>query len=236
MNMSDEDLSALALSLQVALFGLAGSLLPGFAIAWLLARVRFPGKAIVDAIVHLPLVLPPVVVGYLLLLSLGRRSPVGHWFHDSFGTDIAFTWKAAAIAAAVMGFPLLVRAMRLSLELVDPKLEDAARTLGASPFSVLLRVTLPLAWPGVLAGMTLSFARSLGEFGATITFAGNIAGKTRTIPTAIYAATQSPGGDASAMRLLVLSIGVSLAALLASEWLARRAARRLSSHTFAEGR
>lgn len=225
--LSPEEWSALTLSLRVSLYSVALMLLPGIALAWLLARRRFWGKLLVDALVHMPLVLPPVVVGHLLLVSLGRRGWLGHWLYN-WGFEVAFTWRAAAIAAAVMGFPLLVRSTRLAIELVDTRIEQAARTLGASPLRVFLTITLPLALPGALAGVLLAFARSLGEFGATITFAGNIEGVTRTLPVAIYTYSQTPGGDAAAMRLVWISLGLSLAALLASEWLARRIARRLS--------
>ncbi len=224
--MTPEEWSALLLSLRVALWSMAIMLVPGIACAALLARKKFPGKVILDAAIHLPLVLPPVVVGYVLLLSLGRHGWLGGWLYNSLGVEVAFTWKAAAIASAVMGFPLLVRAVRLAMELVDPRLEQAARTLGASPWRVFATITLPLALPGVLTGMVLAFARSLGEFGATITFAGNIEGATRTLPTAIYTYTQVPGGDGPAMRLMVISIALSFAALIASElcsrWLTRR--------------
>ena len=226
MTLTPEETSALLLSLRVAAAGLLLSLVPGVAVAWLLARRTFPGKALLDALVHLPLVVPPVAVGYLLLRSLGRASHLGGLLHDHLGVDLAFTWRAAAIASAVMGFPLLVRSTRLAIELVDRRVEDAARTLGAGPWRVLLGVTLPLALPGLLAGCTLAFARSLGEFGATITFAGNIDGQTRTLSGALYTASQVPGGDDRATRLLAISVAVAVAALLLSEWLARRAAAR----------
>lgn len=225
--LNTEEWSALLLSLRVSLWSVAIMLLPGIAVAWLLARRKFHGKVLVDALVHLPLVLPPVVVGYLLLLLLGRRGWVGRWLYDHWDVQIAFTWKAAAIASAVMGFPLLVRAARLAIELVDPRIEQAARTLGSNPWRVFLTVTLPLSIPGVLAGVVLAFARSLGEFGATITFAGNIEGVTRTLPVAVYTYTQVPGGDAPAMRLVLVSIVISLAALVGSELLARRIGRRI---------
>lgn len=227
MTLSPEEWSALLLSLRVSLVAVIAMLIPGVACAWLLARRRFPGRFLLDALIHLPLVLPPVVVGYLLLLALGRRGWLGGWLHDAWGIEIAFTWKAAAIASAVMGFPLLVRAARLSIELVDVRIEQAARTLGASPWRVFASITLPLALPGVIAGVVLAFARSLGEFGATIMVAGNIEGLTRTLPTAIYTATQVPGGDAPALRLVLISIAISLAALIASELFSRRVARRM---------
>lgn len=221
--------SALLLSLRVAGWSVVIMLVPGIAVAWLLARKRFPGKVLLDALVHLPLALPPVVVGYLLLLALGRRGWIGGALHDYWAIDIAFTWKGAAIASAVMGFPLLVRGVRLAIELVDQRIEQAARTLGASPMRVFFTITLPLAMPGVVAGLMLAFARSLGEFGATITFAGNIEGMTRTLPVAIFTYTQMPGGDAPALRLALISIGVSFAALVVSELLARRVGRQLGA-------
>ncbi|MDG2022070.1 MAG: molybdate ABC transporter permease subunit [Phycisphaerales bacterium] len=226
MMLTSEEWSAVLLSIRVALVAVGCMLAPGIACGWLLARRRFPGKSILDAVVHLPLVLPPVVVGYLLLLMLGRGGWLGGWLHERFGIDLAFTWKAAAIASAVMGFPLLVRGVRLAIESVDPRLEEAAATLGASPIRVFFTLTLPLALPGVLAGIVMAFARSLGEFGATIMVAGNIEGVTRTIPLAVYTDVQTPGGDAGAMRLAVVAIVLSFAALLASEFLARRIARR----------
>jgi len=229
--LTPEEWSALLLSLRVGVCSVLLALIPGVMCAWLLARTRFPGKVVVDAIIHLPLVLPPVVVGYLLLVVLGQRGWIGGWLHEALGIDLAFTWKAAAIASAVMGFPLLVRAGRLAIELVDPRIEQAARTLGAGPWRVLATVTLPLALPGVLTGVVLAFARSLGEFGATITFAGNIAGSTRTLPLAVFTDTQVPGGDAAAVRLVVISLAVSLAALVVSELLARRVGRRIAGGT-----
>jgi molybdate transport system permease protein len=218
---------ALGLSLKVALVAVAGSLPLGLAAAWLLARREFPGKSLVDGVIHLPLVVPPVVVGYALLVMLGRRGPVGGFLYDTFGVSIAFTWKGAAVAAAVMAFPLMVRAMRLSLEAVDRKLEGAAQTLGAGRTRVYLTITLPLMAPGILAGIVLSFARALGEFGATITFVSNIPGETRTLPIALYTLTQTPDGEAAAARLALIAVGLALAAVVASEWLARRLARRL---------
>jgi molybdate transport system permease protein len=221
------ELEALSLSLRVAVTAVLGLLPFGLAAAWLLARRSFPGKSVVDGLIHLPLVVPPVVVGYLLLVLLGRRGPIGGWLYDSFGITVAFTWKGAAIAAAVMAFPLMVRAMRLSLENVDRKLEAAARTLGAGPTRVYVTITLPLMAPGILAGIVLAFARALGEFGATITFVSNIPGETRTLPIALYTLTQMPDGEAAAARLAVISVGLALAAIVASEWIARRMARRL---------
>ncbi|MHC4948072.1 MAG: molybdate ABC transporter permease subunit [Planctomycetota bacterium] len=227
--LTPEEWSALGLSFQVALVGVLASAVPGIACGWLLARGRFPGLALLSAVVHLPLVLPPVVTGYLLLLLLGRGGVLGRWLEDVLGVPIAFTWRAAAIASAVVGFPLLVRGVRLGVELVDRRLEQAAATLGAAPWRVLLTVTLPRAAPGIMTGLVLAFARSLGEFGATITFAGNIAGRTRTLPLAVHASAQTPGGDAAAARLVIISIVLSVGALLVSEVLARRVARRLGA-------
>ncbi|NNG05867.1 MAG: molybdate ABC transporter permease subunit [Inquilinus sp.] len=218
---------ALALSLRVAAWSVLCSLPVGLATAYLLARFDFWGKTALDGLVHLPLVVPPVVVGYLLLVALGRRGVVGGWLYDSFGVTIAFTWQGAAIAAAVMAFPLMVRAMRLSLEAVDTRLEAAARTLGAGRLRVFATVTLPLMAPGILTGAVLAFARSLGEFGATITFVSNIPGETRTLPLALYTATQLPDGEALAARLAVIAIVLALAALFASEILARAVKRRI---------
>jgi len=229
LQLTDAEWQAIALSLRVALVSVAGSLPLGVATAWLLARRQFPGKLLFDGLVHLPLVVPPVVVGYGLLVLLGRRGPIGGWLHDELGITLIFTWKGAALASAVMGFPLMVRAIRLSLEAVDRKLEAAARTLGAGPLDVFLSITLPLALPGVLVGSVLAFARGLGEFGATIIFVGNIPGETRTIPIAIYTATQEPGGDIAALRLSIVALLLSLIALVASELLARRIDRRMRS-------
>lgn len=220
--LSPAESEALVLSLKVALCSVAASLPFAVALAWLLSRTSFPGKSVLDAVVHLPLVLPPVVVGYFLLLSFGRRGPVGGVLEEVFGVSLAFRWTGAALASAVMGFPLLVRALRQSLDAVDRRLEAAAATLGAPPAWVFATVTLPLILPGMVTGILLAFARSLGEFGATITFVSNIPGETQTLPLAIYAFTQTPGGDAQALRLCLLSIVLSLAALLASEALLRR--------------
>jgi molybdate transport system permease protein len=225
--LTDAEWEAIRLSLQVAIVGVAGSLPFGIAIAWLLARCNFPGKSLVDGIVHIPLVVPPVVVGYGLLVLFGRRGPVGAWLYEHFDITLIFTWKGAALASAVMGFPLLVRATRLSIEAVDRKLEAAARTLGAGPLDVFASVTMPLALPGLLAGIVLAFARGLGEFGATIIFVGNIPGETRTIPIAIYTLTQDPEGDLAALRLSIISVILALIALMLSEILARRIDRRI---------
>ncbi len=227
--LSPLEFEALLLSLRVAAVATVCSLPLGLAAAWLLARTHFPGKAIVDAAIHLPLVLPPVVVGYLLLVVMGRRGVVGGWLYDTLGVSVAFTWKGAALAAAVMAFPLMVRAMRLSLEAVDRGLESAARTLGAGRGRVFLTVTLPLMAPGILAGMVLAFARALGEFGATITFVSNIPGETQTLPLALYTLTQTPDGEAAAARLAILTIAIAVAALIASEWMARRLKARIGS-------
>jgi molybdate transport system permease protein len=222
---TQQEWSVLLLSLRVSLVSVAAMLAPGVACAWLLARRRFWGKAALDVLVHLPLVLPPVVVGYLLLLTLGRNGWLGRVLHDVMGLELAFTWKGAALSSAVMGFPLLVRAVRLSIEAVDTKLEQAARTLGAGPWRVFSTITLPLSLPGLLAGTILAFARSLGEFGATITFAGNIEGQSRTLPVAIYTYSQVPGGDQPALRLIVISVVLCVAALAGAELLARRVSR-----------
>lgn len=221
------ELEALRLSLRVGLWSVAASLPLGLAIAFLLARGRFPGKIVLDGLVHLPLVVPPVAVGFALLVLFGRQGPIGAWLYDSFGVSFAFNWKGAALASAVMGFPLMVRAMRLSLELVDRRLEAAARTLGAGRLRVFFTITLPLMAPGILTGIILAFARSISEFGATITFVSNIPGETRTLPLALYALTQVPGGDAAAWRLALLSVALAMAALIASELLARRLDRRI---------
>ena len=224
-----DEWTAVRLSAQVALVAMAASLPLAVATAFLLARGRFWGRAALDAFVHLPLILPPVVTGYLLLLFFGRNGPLGAFFADYFGLVFSFRWTGAALACAIMGFPLMVRAIRLSIEAVDRKLEHAASTLGANPPMVFATVTLPLILPGVLAGAVLSFAKAMGEFGATITFVSNIPGETQTLPSAIYAYTQVPGGDGGAMRLTLISILISISALLLSEVLARRVARRISS-------
>jgi molybdate transport system permease protein len=220
-----EEWEVLSLSLRVGFCSVLLSLPPGVALGWLLARRRFRGKLLLDGLCHLPLVLPPVVSGYLLLLLFGRRGPLGRLLEQTLGLQFAFDWKGAVLAAAVVGFPLLLRAVRLGIEGVDPRLEMVARTLGAGPLRVFFTVTLRLALPGLLAGSLLTFARSLGEFGATITFAANIAGQTRTLPTAIYTYLNQPGGEAAAARLVAISILLSLAALLASEVLSRRMRR-----------
>ena len=227
LTLSPEEWTAVRLSLRVAVWATVWSLPFGILIAAVLARGRFPGKALLDGIVHLPLVLPPVVTGYALLLLFGRNGPLGKLFAEQLGIVFAFRWTGAALACAIRGFPLMVRAIRLSIEAVDRRLEDAAGTLGASLPWVFLTVTLPLILPGVLAGMILSFAKALGEFGATITFVSNIPGETQTLPTAIYTLTQVPGGDVGAFRLTLVAVAISLVALLASELLARQVTRRV---------
>ena len=222
MNVAGSDeIAVVLLSVKVGLVAVAASLPAAIAVAWLLARRHFPGKPLLDAAVHLPLVLPPVVVGYVLLLAFGRHGPLGAVL-EPLGITFAFRWTGAALAAAVMGFPLMVRAIRQALEAIDPRLEAAGRTLGAGPWGAFFTLTLPLAWPGIVTGCLLGFARALGEFGATITFVASIPGETRTLPLAIYGATQAPGGDAQALRLSILAVAIALAALAASEWLARR--------------
>lgn len=224
--LSPEEWQALLLSLKVSLWATLVSLPLGILAAYALARWRFPGHGLLNGLVHLPLILPPVVTGYLLLLTFGKTGWVGSTLWDWFGFTFAFRWTGAALAAAVMAFPLMVRAIRLAVEAVDPKLEEAAATLGASRPVVFATVTLPLILPGVIAGAVLAFAKAMGEFGATITFVANIPGETQTLPTAIYAFLQVPGGDASAFRLVVISIVLAMGALVLSEWLARRVVAR----------
>jgi molybdate transport system permease protein len=223
-----EELDAVRISLLVSTVGTLAALPFGIPVAYALARWRFPGKTLLDGLVHLPLVLPPVVTGYLLLILLGRRGPLGALLDQCCGIVFSFRWTGAAIAAAIMGFPLMVRAIRLSIEAVDTRLEQAAATLGAGRVGTFLAVTLPLAMPGLLAGTVLAYAKAFGEFGATITFVGNIPGETRTLPIAIYTFIETPGGDASALRLVVLAIAISLAALFLSELFNRRLVARLS--------
>ena len=219
--------TAILLSIKVATVATLVATPLGIALAYLLARRDFWGKSLLDAAELLPLVLPPVVTGYLLLLAFGRRGPIGAFLADYFGIVLAFRWTGAALACGVMSFPLLVRPIRLSIEAVDQKLEQAAETLGAAPWRVFATVTLPLALPGVLAGMVLGFAKAIGEFGATITFVSNIPGETQTISSAIYSLIQTPDGDTAALRLVVVSIVIAMAALIGSEWFARRATQRL---------
>jgi molybdate transport system permease protein len=228
LGFTPEEWTAVALSLRVAAVATLASLGPGLAVAWLLARRRFPGRALLDGLVHLPLILPPVVTGYLLLLTFGRRGLFGSALAE-IGLVFSFRWTGAALACAIMGFPLMVRAMRLSIEAVDRRLEQAAATLGASPLAVFLTVTVPLSLPGCIAGAVLAFAKAMGEFGATITFVSNIPGETQTLPSAIYTLTQVPGGEGPALRLTLISIALSVTALLVSEFLAARAARRVGA-------
>ena len=227
LDITPTEWTAILLSLRVATVATLVATPIGIALAYLLARRNFWGKSLVDALVHLPLVLPPVVTGYLLLLAFGRRGPIGALLADHFGIVFAFRWTGAALSCGVMAFPLLVRPIRLSIEAVDQKLEQAAETLGAGPFRVFLTVTLPLALPGVLAGMVLGFAKAIGEFGATITFVSNIPGETQTISSAIYSLIQTPNGDAAALRLVVVSAIIAVAALIGAEWFARRATQRV---------
>lgn len=221
-----EEWQAVALSLKVSFWAMLGSIPFGLLAAYALARWRFPGRQVLNGLVHLPLILPPVVTGYLLLLAFGTQGPLGRVL-DPLGITFAFRWTGAALAAAIMAFPLMVRAMRLSIEAVDPKLEDAAATLGASRLQVFVTVTLPLILPGILTGAILAFAKAMGEFGATITFVSNIPGQTQTLPSAIYAFLQVPGGEGAALRLVAVSVAIALGALALSEWLARRVAPRV---------
>ncbi|OAT24255.1 permease component of an ABC superfamily molybdenum transporter [Proteus myxofaciens ATCC 19692] len=219
--LSEYEWQAIILSLKVSTVAVIISLPFGIFMAWLLVRVRFPGKSLLDSIIHLPLVLPPVVVGYLLLISMGRKGFIGEWLYNWFGFSFTFSWRGAALASAVVAFPLMVRAIRLALEAVDQRMEQAARTLGASPLRVFFTITLPLSMPGIIAGVVLAFARSLGEFGATITFVSNIPGETRTIPLAMYTLIETPGAEMDAARLCVIAIILALVSLMASEWLTR---------------
>ncbi len=226
-DISPAEWTAILLSIRVAVVATLFATPLGIAVAWLLARRDFWGKAVLDAVIHLPLVLPPVVTGYLLLLTFGRKGLVGAWLADNLGIVFAFRWTGAALACGIMSFPLLVRPIRLSIDAIDARLEQAAGTLGATPWKVFFTVTLPLAAPGILAGMILGFAKALGEFGATITFVSNIPGETQTISSAIYALLQTPDGDAAALRLVVVSVIISVIALVFSEVFARHATRRL---------
>jgi molybdate transport system permease protein len=226
--LSPDEWNAVRLSVKVAFWAMMVSLPIAIAIAMLLARTEFWGKSLLNGLVHLPLVLPPVVTGYLLLLAFGRRGWIGQFLADAFGIVFSFRWTGAALACGVMGFPLMVRAIRLSIEAVDRKLEDAASTLGANRFWIFVSVTLPLILPGIIAGMILMFAKAMGEFGATITFVSNIPGETQTLPSAIYTYTQVPGGDPNALRLTAIAVAISLVALMASEHLARRVGRRIA--------
>lgn len=231
MTLTEIEINAFYLTIKVALFSIGICLPLGILVAFLLSRINFPGKWLLDGIVHLPLVMPPVVVGYILLLTLGRRGLIGSWLFDNFGLTVAFTWKGAAIASAVMAFPLMVRAIRLSLDTMDKGLEVAARTLGANRFRVFATITIPLSLPGILTGTILAFARSLGEFGATITFVSNIPGETQTLPLALYNFTQIPGDQTPAIRLLIISIILAFGALITSDLLARKVKQKLGSET-----
>ena len=227
-DLSPAEIDAVLLSLKVSVWAVGISLPLGIATAWVLARLDFPGKTLLDALIHVPLVVPPVVVGYLLLLTFGRNGIVGGWLYETFGVTVAFSWQGAAVAAAVMAFPLMVRAIRLSIEAIDTRLEQAACTLGARPFDVFLTVTLPLTGSGIVVGVILAFARALGEFGATITFVSAIPGETTTLPVSLYALSQIPGEEAGAIRLVVLSLVVAFGAMFAAEVIARRVRKRIT--------
>ncbi|HDM8207644.1 TPA: molybdate ABC transporter permease subunit [Vibrio campbellii] len=227
--MTELEYQALILSLKVGAYAVVWLIPLGIALAWLLSRKQFIGKSILDSLIHLPLVLPPVVIGYLLLISLGRQGILGSWLYEHFGLVFSFNWKGAVIACIVVALPLMVRSVRLSLDSVDPKLEHAASTLGASPLKVFLTITLPLTIPGIITGTMLSFARSLGEFGATISFVSNIPGETQTIPLAMYNFIETPGAEMEAARLCIISIALALSTLMISEWLNRKASARLGA-------
>ncbi|WP_187993739.1 molybdate ABC transporter permease subunit [Vibrio harveyi] len=227
--MTELEYQALILSLKVGAYAVLWLIPLGIAFAWLLSRKEFIGKSILDSLIHLPLVLPPVVIGYLLLISLGRQGFLGNWLYEHFGLVFSFNWKGAVVACVVVALPLMVRSVRLSLDNVDPKLEHAASTLGASPLKVFFTITLPLTIPGTITGTMLSFARSLGEFGATISFVSNIPGETQTIPLAMYNFIETPGAEIEAARLCVISIALALSTLMISEWLNRKAASRLGA-------
>jgi len=227
--LSDYEIAALLLSLKVSSVAVLFSLPFGIACAWILARCEFPGKSLFDSLIHLPLVLPPVVIGYILLISMGRQGSIGAILYDWFGWSFSFSWRGAALAAAIVSFPLMVRAIRLSFESVDSRLEQAARTLGSNRLRVFFTITLPLTLPGIVSGMVLAFARSLGEFGSTITFVSNIPGETRTIPLAMYSFIQTPGAEHEAARLCVIAIVIAVLSLTASQWLAKKAQQRVAS-------
>ncbi|MCG7364920.1 molybdate ABC transporter permease subunit [Pantoea tagorei] len=229
MILSDPEWQAVVLSLKVSSIAVLFSLPFGILTAWILVRCQFPGKSLLDSIIHLPLVLPPVVVGYLLLIGLGRRGVIGQYLYDWFGFSFAFSWRGAALASAVIAFPLMVRAIRLALEAVDLRLEQAARTLGAGRWRVFFTITLPLTLPGIIVGTVLAFARSLGEFGATITFVSNIPQETRTLPLAMFTLIETPGAEGAAARLCVIAIALALLSLLISEWLARWGRKRMGA-------
>ncbi|CAH8240749.1 molybdate ABC transporter permease subunit [Vibrio aestuarianus] len=227
--LSEYEWLALQLSLKVALYSVVWLLPLGLLLAWILARKQFWGRSALDSLVHLPLVLPPVVIGYLLLMSMGKQGVIGQWLDKWFGISFSFSWRGAVLACVVVALPLMVRAIRLSLESVDPKLEQAARTLGASPFKVFVTITLPLTLPGIITGTMLSFARSLGEFGATISFVSNIPGETQTLPLAMYNFLETPGAEMEAARLCMISIAIALASLSVSEWVSRKMKLRLGA-------
>ncbi|MCJ8348772.1 molybdate ABC transporter permease subunit [Moritella sp.] len=227
--LSDYEIAALLLSLKVSSVAVLFSLPFGIACAWILARCEFPGKSLFDSLIHLPLVLPPVVIGYILLISMGRQGSIGAVLYDWFGWSFSFSWRGAALAAAIVSFPLMVHAIRLSFESVDIRLEQAARTLGSNRLRVFFTITLPLTLPGIVSGMVLAFARSLGEFGSTITFVSNIPGETRTIPLAMYSFIQTPGAEHEAARLCVIAIVIAVLSLTASQWLAKKAQQRVAS-------
>ena len=227
--LSDYEVAALLLSLKVSSVAVLFSLPFGVVCAWILARCEFPGKSLFDSLIHLPLVLPPVVIGYILLISMGRQGSVGAVLYDWFGWSFSFSWRGAALAAAIVSFPLMVRAIRLSFESVDIRLEQAARTLGSNRLRVFFTISLPLTLPGIVSGMVLAFARSLGEFGSTITFVSNIPGETRTIPLAMYSFIQTPGAEHEAARLCVIAIIIAVLSLTASQWLAKKAQQRVAS-------
>ena len=229
MILSDPEWQAVMLSLKVSSIAVLFSLPFGILTAWILVRCRFPGKSLLDSIIHLPLVLPPVVVGYLLLIGLGRRGVIGQYLYDWFGFSFAFSWRGAALASAVIAFPLMVRAIRLALEAVDMRLEQAARTLGAGRWRVFFTITLPLTLPGIIVGTVLAFARSLGEFGATITFVSNIPQETRTLPLAMFTLIETPGAEGATARLCIIAIALALLSLLISEWLARWGRKRMGA-------
>lgn len=228
--LTEYEYQALLLSLKVAVFAIIWLIPMGIGIAWVLARKQFVGNSVVDSLVHLPLVLPPVVIGYLLLISMGRQGFIGQWLYQQFDIVFSFSWKGAVLACIVVSLPLMVRSIRLSLESVDVKLEQAAATLGASPVRIFFTITLPLTIPGIITGTMLSFARSLGEFGATISFVSNIPGETQTIPLAMYNFIETPGSETEAMRLCIISIAIALSSLMVSEWLSRIGAKRLGGN------
>lgn len=229
MILTEYEVTAVLLSLKVSGVAVLFSLPAGIVCAWLLARLEFPGKTLLDSVIHLPLVLPPVVIGYLLLISMGRKGIIGESLYDWFGISFSFSWRGAALAAAIVSFPLMVRAIRQAFEHVDIRLEQAARTLGSSPLKVFLTITLPMTVPGIISGMVLAFARSLGEFGSTITFVSNIPGETRTIPLAMYSFIETPGAESQAARLCIISIIIALLSLVTSQWLTQKAQRRVSA-------